>query len=331
MLLAAVASCSGSREFRLDVASDDIGTQNVTLVYYSDGAYKAQTVSAIDGKFTVIGSLDAPAFIEVFVGNGTLLGELIVEGGDHVEARLSALNPENISVRGNDDAEELEEFLKDNRPLIKKNDFDALNRNIGNYIRENPRDFVSAVLLNNYYTVNGYEAEAAELLQLIPSKWREGGFTLGFEQMLSVTLASDTLAVDTVRAFAPADTAALFTPSGAPYTLLMLTDDKSRGADSIRTVVSVLRAGAPASKLRIVDFGCDRDTMLWKTALRNLPEDYPADVERLWLAAGPASADLAGAAPTDVPFFILADSAGHMVYRGCSATGARAAYGRIKR
>ena len=39
MLLAAVASCSGSREFRLDVASDDIGTQNVTLVYYSDGAY----------------------------------------------------------------------------------------------------------------------------------------------------------------------------------------------------------------------------------------------------------------------------------------------------
>lgn len=314
----------------MEVASDDIGTQNVTLVYHSGGTYRVETVSAIDGKFTVLGSLEQPAFVEIYVGSGSLLGELIVEGGDNLEARLSAMNPENIAVKGNDDAEELAEFLKENRSLIQKNDFDALNRKIEDYIRKNPEDFLSAVLLVHYYTVNGYEQKVAELLQLLPSQWREGGFSLGFEQMLSNNLASDTLSLHSIRAFSAADTAFVFTPSSAPYSFLMLSDDKSRGEDSIKAVVSVLRGGSSPERLRIVDFGCDRDTMLWKTALRNLPDDYPSGVERLWLTAGSASGDLAGVAVTDIPFFILTDSTGRLLYRGASATAARAVYGQLK-
>lgn len=324
-------SCSGSREFRIDVASDDIGTQNVRLLYYTGGSYRNENVTAIDGKFSVKGSLDSPAFIEVYTATGSLLGVLIVEGGDHVEARLSALNPENISVKGNDDAEELASFLADNRELIQKNDFDAVNRNIEAYVRKNPGDFVSVVLMARYFRTDGYEPLAAELLRLIPAKLMENGYATGLEQMLSASLAADSATITTVRGFSRGDTAAVFSTSRTPYSVVMLTDDKSRGADSIRSVLSVLRGGSPASRLAIADLGCDRDTMLWKASLRNLPADYPAGVERLWLVGGMADGAVSPAAPADIPYFMLTDSAGRIIYRGSSATALRAAYGRLKK
>ena len=74
------AACSGSREFRLDAASDDIGTQNVTLIYYADGSYRVESVPAIDGQFSLTSSLSAPTYVEVYTSGGSLLGEFIVEG-----------------------------------------------------------------------------------------------------------------------------------------------------------------------------------------------------------------------------------------------------------
>lgn len=333
LIPAVIASgCSGSREFRLDAASDDIGTQNVTLIYYTGGSYHVESVPAIDGQFSVTGSLSAPTYVEVYTGTGSLLGEFIVEGGDHIEARFSALNPENISIKGNDDAESLAEFLKNNRKLVDSNDFDGLNRAIEEFVRDDPERFVATVLLTRYYTVEGYEDKAIELIQMIPEKYRKENFSEGFEQMLNVSLASDTLSLKEIRAFSKEDTAATFLPGGTRLNLVMLTDNDSRGADSIKAMISALRAGSPAvDSLRIVDLGCDRDTLLWHSSLRALPEDYPRDVTRLWLNAGVATEGIALAAPTTIPYFLLADSTGRLLYRGPSASATRAAYGRITR
>lgn len=327
-----LAGCSGSREFRLDVASDDIGTQNVTLIYSADGAYHVENIPAIDGQFTATGSLSYPTFVEVYTSSGSLLGELIIDGGDHVEARLSALNPENISIKGNKDAETLAKFLDENRKLVEGDDFDGLNRAIEAFIRENPDRFVATVLLTRYFTVEGYEKEAFELIQLIPDKYRRGNFTEGFEQMLDVSLAADTLTLTDVRAFSRGDTATIFTPAGTKVNLLMLTDNNTRGADSIKTMIAALRGGNPDEEtLRIVDFGCDRDTLSWKASLRALPEDYPKGVIRLWLNAGMATEGIANAAPTTIPYFILTDSTGRPLFRGASTTATRAAFGRIRK
>lgn len=325
-------SCSGSKEFRLDAASDDIGTQNITLIYTTDGSFHVESVPAVDGHFSITGTLSAPTFVEVYTGSGSLLGEFIVEGGDHIEARFSALNPENISIKGNKDAETLAEFMKENRKLVESNDFDGLNREIEAFIKDDPERFVSTVLLTRYFTVEGYEDRALELIQLIPEKYRRGNFSEGFEQMLNRSIASDTIALTAVRTFSTDDTAAVFTPAGAKINLLMLTDNDTRGADSIKTMLSTIRGGSPSEEtLRIVDFGCDRDTLMWKASLRALPEDYPDGVIRMWLNAGMASEGIAATAPTSIPYFILTDSVGKLLYRGPSASATRAAYGRIRK
>lgn len=324
--------CSGSGEFRLDAVSDDIGTQNVTLIYSSGDSYRVESVPAIDGQFSITGNLSAPAFVEVYTGNGSLLGEFIAEGGDHIEARFSALNPENISIKGNKDAETLAKFLKENRELVDNNDFDGLNKAIETFVRKNPDRFVSTVLLTRYFTVEGYEEPAFELTMLIPEKYRREKFTGGFEQMLNRSISSDTTAITGIRAYSQGDSAAVFIPAGAEVNLLMLTDSDSRSTDSIRVLLSALRGGSPSEEtLRIVDFGCDRDTMLWNTSLRSLPKDYPASVTRLWLNAGMATEGIAITAPTAIPYFILTDSTGRMLYRGASATATRAAFGRIRK
>ncbi len=325
-----ISSCSGSREFRLDAVTDDIGTQNVSLIYYSGGSYHIKSIPAIDGQFSLSGSLSAPTFVEVYTNSGALLGECIIDGGDVIKARFSKLNPENIKIEGNKDAEQLAEFLKENHQLIDSIDTAGLNQAIESFIKKDPKRFVATVLLSRYFTVQGYEQTALELIQLIPNKYRKDQFSLGFEQLLNRSIESDSITINQFRAFSHKDTVTSFSPTGTKINLLMLTDNDTRSADSIKEMLSVLRAGDPkVDSLRIVDLGCDRDTMLWHSSLRSLPEDYPDNITRLWLNAGMATEEVALTAPTTIPFFILTDSTGRLLYRGQSTIATRAAYGQI--
>lgn len=331
-LLAVLHGCSGSRDFNVDVATDDNGTQNVTLVYFADGVWHRESLPAVDGRFSFRGRLAAPTFVEVFTADGARLGEFIVEGGDDIKIRLSAINPENVKVEGNKDSEHLIEFLRDNRKVIESHDQNGLNAAIEAYVRENPKEFLSTVLLTCYYSVPGNEKRVLELYELIPEKYRPSDFTLGFEQLLSASLATDTVSVTSVRGFSTGDTARVYSPRGSRLNLMMLTDETSRSADSIRSLAAALRAGAPKSEmLRITDFGCDRDTLYWHSSLRGLPEDYPSGVERLWLNEGPANEGIAPAAPSAIPYFMLTDSTGRLLYRSPSVAATKAAFGRLLR
>lgn len=314
MLVAtAVVSCSKSKEFRVDAVSDDIGTQNVTLLYIdADGAFRQELVPAIDGKFSAVGLIDGPTYFEVLDASGRKLGEFIADGGDKIEARFSIENPENVSVKGNDDSELLVKWLAENRSGIDKGDVLGVNGAISAFVKEHDDQFVSTALLMKYFTVSGHEEEALQLLQGIDEKYRPGSKVLGFEQMLNMKLVGDSVKIDNIRMYSRADSAWVYTSRGARRNLVMLTDGDSRGADSIRKMVEAIKG------VRITDMGCDRDTLLWKASLRNLPTDYPGDVERVWLPAGMATRGIAETAPADLPAFILTDSLGNILYRTTS-------------
>ena len=64
--------------------------------------------------------------------------------------------------------------------------------------------------------------------------------------------------------------------------------------------------------------------------MRSLPDGFPRRVRHMWLNAGPATEGIAQTAPAAIPFFILTDSAGHVLWRGESASAARAAFGRLR-
>lgn len=323
-----LAGCRDNPEFRLEAVSDDIGTQNVTIRYVDrNGAYRIDQVPAVNGSFSYVGTTDGPTYVEVFDSSNRLLGEFIAKGGDNIKARFAIANPENISIEGNDDAILLNEWLNHNRGSVMKGDSEAVNAAIEAFVRENPKQFASTALMLRYFTVAGHEQKALRLLQSIDEKYRPASKVLWFEQMLNISMEGSTAKIPQLRVFAREvtdtreDSAATFSPRGARYNLLLLTDNDSRGADSIRQMLNSITGGDNADhpRLRIVDFGCDRDTLLWGASLRNLPDDYPADIHRYWLPEGPATPGLAEAAPPAIPAFILTDSLGAILYRTPSA------------
>lgn len=315
-----MASCGGSPEFRIDAASDDIGTQNVTFRYLdSDGAYRSETVTAVDGKFSYLGHIGGSTYVEVLDANGKLLGEFIADRGDNIKARFSVQNPENISIRGNKDSELLMEFMDKNRGSVIKGDTEGLNAAIDAFIRQNPKQFASTALLMQYFTVAGHEEQALELLQTIGEKYRPSSRVLGFEQMLNQSLSATEASIDSLQVFSRRDTAEVFTVRGAKLNLLIVSDNETRAADSVVRLIST----STSPGLRIVDLGCDRDTLLWGVSLRGLPDDYPSEVVHYWLPAGYATAELAATAPSSVPFFIVADSLGHVLHRTPSTASVR--------
>lgn len=327
-----LAACSRTKEFTAELDSDDIGTQNITLTYFADDAWNTEQISALNGHFSIKGAVSGPTYFEVYTSSGTLLGAFIADGGDEITGRLSALNPENYHLKGNDDSQALVKWIADNRKALDKKDISAINRAVAEEIQRDPDRFLATALLLNYFSFPGYEKQALQLLQLIPEKYRPRDYTMGAEQLLSASLAADSASITNIRTFCQADSILTFTPNGAHINLLILTDDQCRAADSIRQLIATLRAGAPTAKqLRITDLGIDRDTLLWHSNLRSLPQDYPSGVDRLWLNEGPATEGIAPLAPTDIPYFILADSTGRVLTRTPSATAARAAYGQWRR
>lgn len=307
--------CSKNPEFRLDAVSEDVGTQNV-IVRYVDitGTYHIEQIPAVDGKFSYVGRIDGPTYIEILDASNRLLGEFIADGGDEIKARFSVANPQNIKIEGNDDSTLLQDWLAKNRGAIMKGDAAAVNDAIETFVNGNPKQFASTALLLQYYTVAGYEEQALQLLQSINEKYRPEGKVRWFEQMLNLSMEATTVTIPDMRVYAKGvsdagkDSAFVYTPRGSRLNLLIISDNESRGADSIRRMIEALES------VRVIDLGMDRDTLLWGVSLRNL-QDYPADVEHYWLPAGPATPGLAEAAPPAIPSFILTDSLGQVIYR----------------
>lgn len=346
-----LAGCGKNPQFHLEAASDDIGTQNVTIRYVdANGAYRVDQIPAVNGHFSYDGLIDGPTYFELFDAINRPLGVFIATGGDNIKARFAISNPENITVEGDEDAILLKEWLDNNRGSIIKGDTEAVNAAVAKFVTDNPRQFASTAMLLNYFTTEGHEEQALQLLQSINEKQRPSSKVLWFEQSLNLAMSGSDATISQLQVYDPQHIVKddpidevndsieapeqkeenkggfIFYPRGARINLLMITDNDSRFSDSIRQMVETLQdaenrrveTSTAGKHMRIVDLGCDRDTLLWNSSLRNTPEGYPVGVVRYWLPAGPATPGLAEAAPPAIPSFILTDSLGHLLHRTSS-------------
>lgn len=328
-----LACCAKNPEFRLEAVSDDIGTQNVNIRYVdANGTFHIEQVPVVDGMFSYVGRTDGPSYVVITDNSGRKLGELIADGGDEIKAHFSISEPANISIEGNDDAILLKDWLDQNREILDKGEEAAVNAAIEAFVEKHPKQYASTVLVLQYFNVAGHEEQALSTLRAINEKYRPASKVLWFEQMLNISIEGKDAPIPNLRVFARkagksgADSAFTFSTRGAAYNLLLLTDNDSRSADSIRQLIEAVAPsgdGDASRKIRISDLGCDRDTLLWRSSMRSLPDDYPEGVNRYWLPAGPATPGLAEAAPPAIPSFILTDSLGHILLRTPSASSMR--------
>ena len=100
----------------------------------------------------------------------------------------------------------------------------------------------------------------------------------------------------------------------------MFTDKDIRKSDSIKSALSILYR---KNKLGIVDISADMDTAVWHNSIRELPEKDPENLTRAWSISPYTLPELTDIPVPSLPWFILTDSTGTLIYRGKSISRVR--------
>lgn len=323
MAVTLLAACGGDREFRINGRIDGMGTTNLKLVYYSSDAIQTANANAIDGKFLMTGRTDNPTLVRVYANNGALLGRLAVEPGETVEVIFNLKEPWNMQADGNDDSEYLARFLKDNADLIRNADRKGLNAAIDKYVRKYPKRGVSGILMTDYFTMSGNEAQGTELMALLQKGPRMMASTPGIEMMTrELAIPADSMALEPLILYNEADSITLIDPAkGGKTTVILITDSDSRYADSITAAIKRWEGKYAAKGLRILDISADADTTAWHRSLRQARQNdnddpYGKDASHYWTLSPRHIKGLGQTAVGKVPWFIVADSTGQVIKSG---------------
>lgn len=311
----ALLSSCGSDHFTVKGEFTDTGTQSIRIAYATNDGIESAWITISDNNFTFDGSSDEPAILYIFNQQRRLIAHIMVENGDKINITGDMALPYNLDVSGTDENEEWYEFINKNSNAFSKNDRKEADAAIEKYIRENPDNVVSILLLTNDYSSLTDETKVKELLGIISNDARPESIMRNFYVMQSsLDDAAKKERITSMQLYSNRDSIETFSPYHHTLNLLYFwsPDDESRSADIKK--LKDFKENLASSRLNIADINLDNDTTRWKNAIRNDSVKWT----RYWAIGGVVSNPLRNLRLTSTPYYIVADSTGKQLYHGNS-------------
>ncbi len=310
-----LVACGDSSEFRVAGEIAGMGTQNLRIFYYADGAVHSVTSAALDGKFRFAGQSAKPAIVEIFSSNRTLIGRVIVKNGEELDCRFDKDNRYNVSVAGNPTASEWAKFLTENADALASPDDSLANGVIAGYVNRHRDNILSTVLMLTEFRLPGNELLADSLMRLISPQASPDNLAEGFRAQLAA-MVSDAARGDIfpMNLYCAGDSLYGFNPACSRLSVLYFSSSGDSSSDSVRSAFGKWRKDYKPRQLGIVDISLDFDTASWN---RYVQKDNHSWMQ-CWAQGSVAARSIERLAIPRTPYFIVADSLGRQLYRGMS-------------
>ncbi len=312
LLLFLLPSCGGSDTCDIKCDIKGLGNKGIEVIYADRGVNRV-SFHPVDGKVEMKLDLPRPALVEVFTIDNEPLFTLIGRNGEEFTVNLTLGDPSTLSVKGNEASETYSRILALNDSLLQHGSDREVNALVAREVHASPASLASTLLLINHFRTPGHELQADSLLNFIEPDarpgWLAGSYASLLAGQISAMVKNDIPAI-TIRT--GSDTTVRYFPSRQSFSLLVFTD--KRLPDSILRQLRRLRADNRPSRLALLEISLALDSARWK---HDISSDS-ARWQRAWVPGGPSAYPIRNFAIPRVPFYIVADSAGHSVYRGSS-------------
>lgn len=312
LLSLVLASCGGGDTFHVIGVVENLGTQNLRVIYRADGKLRQGVATAVDGKFSFEGSSREETMIHFFTNQYVPVGVLFARNGETIEVKFDRDDPFRMSVKGNSSSADLATFFSRNAATLASSDAVGINALVEKYVASNPSRLSSTYLLTNFYRTEGNERRADSILRLIDQKARPSVFVQGWLSQFPSLTADSISPRRTLSLISPADSLVTVSLTDTLPTLLAFSDRVSPAALSAVAADSML-----LSRIHVIEISVSPDTAAWKASVRDL-SGSSALPRRYWLPAAVASPALRQFSPTSIPFYVLTDTAGSVIYRADS-------------
>ena len=314
-----LSACGDGSTFSAEGTVKDLGSQNMRVVYYSDGT-QLLTVPVKDNKFEFKAEITQPTIVEFYGANKTLLGRCYVDKGDDMECSFIKNSPQRANVKGNDVSERWCKFLNDNIETFARGDSKKINSMIAKYITSNKQDILSTLLLITEYITPENNDEAIKLLASIAPEARPQHLIESYEALLdrgNNVKAREKVSMTSY--FSSTDSLSTFVPHESSYSIITFSNDPTRKDSKLESDLRTLREDYPNKRLQVVDISFDPDTMTWKRSIRY----DSASWKQGWVVGGASAHSIERLGISRLPFYIVADSTGKQLYRGTSINEAK--------
>ncbi|MDE7473514.1 MAG: hypothetical protein K2M68_08025 [Muribaculaceae bacterium] len=310
--LLTLVACGGGDNFTVIGEIEGLGTQNLHVVYRTNGKYNHLITAALDSKFTFMGASDKPVVIDIYTRTNVPVGSLVARNGETVEVKFKLNEPGYMQAKGDGISERLARFRTDNTEALNATDISSVNAAVARYVSRNPKDPASAYILTSFFDSMADPQLADSLASLLdPQAITESGMITAFTSLLSV--ANDTLPqFNPITLYTTGDSISTVATGGSKGIFLAIFDND--GSEPYDSVVSRLNGLQDANKkvLRVVELSVASDTAVWRNQLGAVKPVYT----RCWEPGEVASPSLAQFDIRRLPWYVLADSTGTILYSG---------------
>lgn len=330
-LLLMLLSC-GKNEFTMQFELPEDITENYNVTYYgtvpNGGVTVRAVASVMKGTCILTGYTNLPTIVYLTSRNSNFPLVFYAKRGEKIVISGIDRDPMEWLVGGDKINEELSSWRKENLGILNGDDIDKINDSVAEFVRNNPENPVSLILLLNYFDRNHDEAGYSQLLAKLHGKVKKDNWLkimanaslLNYgvtapAQMRSLILRSNQDGADTIRI------------SGEhPFMIWFwnhLTTDRKQTMDSLKLLLKEY----PDTTSRIfADIYMDIDSVAWRNTIRR---DSLGNYPRLWAPMAQMDADLSLLKIKEVPYFIVFDSIGKQSYRGADLTEAMHEFRRL--
>ena len=330
LLAGAALCCLGlsdctRNEIRVSFDLPEKTNRTYTLLYYASDPAKGwiteEVVNVAKGHGEAVLPTVNPTLIWLFVaGAKDPQAVIYAERGDHIEISGKSASPAEWKVSGNPVSESLSEWRTANAGVIaaarggKREDRLALNKAVAAYVSAHPADPASALLMLASFDRRADEAGFRRNWNLLRDeaadrKWKD---LVSRSDMESDVPAEDRLPARIVLKTlgTGCDT---IEPGRVPLLLYFTRNNARTHGSDISALRALVREYPDSSRRVIADIGFDTDSM---TRLYPTRTDSLRTAVRAWMPLGVSDAVAREAGVTRVPYMIVADSKGRVVYRG---------------
>lgn len=308
----------GKNEFILDFNLAKEVTDNYNVTYYATDTKGGLTIQAVasvrEGKCELKGATKLPTLVYVTARKSPYPLILMAEKGEKIGIEGQGKDPLEWEVEGNPINKTLTEWRLENYEVLSSNQVDSVNSIVGKFVKNNPENPVSTILMLCYFNrkidEKGYsdlmaslrgEAKDTKWLKLIGRTdqiFHAYAYPARLESLIlrSTNKKGDTLLINHKK-----PVFLFFWHTG--YT------DKKIMVDSLK----VLEKEIPDTSLLVADICLDVDSLAWRSGIRR---DSLEKIKRFWVPLGVSDPTMMKIKVDALPYFIVFNKEGHQHYRG---------------
>ena len=321
MLAAAALAGCVKNEVKVEVNLPESVSDTYRILYYASDPVKGWVIENVlqveKGKGELLLQTRNPTIVYVFAEGRLPATFFYAERGDKITIDGQDGRPASWTIGGNKINEQLSEWRKANRAVLTANrpgeNSSALDKAVTAYVDKNPDNPVATLLLLEYYNRGGDELgflkEWKKLRgEALDGRWRE---LVSRSDMLEEPSAHE---LPKMLVFNSVGTGCDTISFGAKPVLLYFSkpglDDYRSKAQELR---SISRESGDSSGRVIANVLFEPDsTQRWQAARR----DSLQNVVEAWVPLGISDAQMRQLGVMRVPYAIVVDSAGKIIYRG---------------